>query len=123
MNANPRMIFGGACLAAGLALLVLPPETVPWLPGAQAAGGILCLSGAMFLIRAWAARREAAGGAPPAAPTPRPAPRHRRRREKPHAPPGPRRDPARPPPAASPPLPPPPGWRPVGMLQKSFQKD
>ncbi|MEW5773883.1 MAG: hypothetical protein AB1916_10215 [Thermodesulfobacteriota bacterium] len=72
MNATPRMIGGLLCLAAGLTLLVLPQEAAPWLPGSMGAGVVLCVSGAMFLIRAYAARQGApgAGGAParPSAP-------------------------------------------------------
>ena len=59
MQNNPRMIGGAACAAAGLALVVLPQGMVPWLPGSMGAGVVLLLSGAMFLIRGGAERKNA----------------------------------------------------------------
>ena len=59
MQNNPRMIGGAACAVAGLALVVLPQDMVPWLPGSLGAGVVLLLSGAMFLIRGLAERKNA----------------------------------------------------------------
>ncbi len=58
MQNNARMIAGAVCAAAGLALVALPQETVPWLPGSLGAGVVLILSGAMFLLRGFAERKQ-----------------------------------------------------------------
>jgi hypothetical protein len=59
MRNNSRLIAGAVCAAAGLALVILPQEVLPWLPGSKAAGGVLILSGAMFLFRGYAERKSA----------------------------------------------------------------
>jgi len=79
-----RFVAGLACVVMGLVLVFLPQEMVPWLPGSQVAGGVLGISGLMFLIRAhqmgkdFVARRQAA----PAAAGAKPARNKRRRRKK-----------------------------------------
>lgn len=60
MNATPRILFGVACLVAGLVLVVLPEELVPWLPESRIAGIVLGVSGGMFLGRALQERKNAA---------------------------------------------------------------
>ena len=82
---DKRRLFAGlACLALGLVLFFVPQEAVPWLPGPQAAGAGLGLSGLMFLARAFASRRNApiTGRDFDVAPRETPAGGRRRRRKK-----------------------------------------
>lgn len=60
MNPNMRMIVAVVCLLAGLAFLLLPEAQFTWLPGSKAAGGVLALSGVLFLARALRERKQAA---------------------------------------------------------------
>lgn len=76
-----RLIFGLTCLIGGVVLLFLPQDLVPWLPGSQVAGGVLGLSGIMFLIRGRAIRPTPAANAGADAAAAKPA-RAKRRRKK-----------------------------------------
>jgi len=76
-----RLIAGLACVVAGLVLVFLPQEMVPWLPGSQVAGGVLGISGIMFLMRAYQMGKSAPAPGPGPAAAAKPA-RNKRRRKK-----------------------------------------
>gem|GEM_PF-6160958 len=52
------MIVAVLCLLGGLVLMLLPEGQFTWLPGSKVAGGVLGLSGLMFLARAMQERKR-----------------------------------------------------------------
>lgn len=60
MNPNVRIVVAVVCLLGGLVLVLLPEGQFSWLPGSKVGGGVLVLSGFMFLARAMQERKQRA---------------------------------------------------------------